>query len=103
MGFAQLPQNLSKIRNGLIRASGLKRTPLYISFIGLWVVRVGLCCLFGWVIKAPIHYLWWAITMDQIVRVSLSAIVFWRKKVISAADNLGGEDPPAVQQQAASQ
>ena len=79
MGFAQIPQNLSKIFNGTIRSAGHKYAPMMISFTGIWLVRVALCCLSGWVFHWDITALWWAIALDQLVRVALSAIFFWKK------------------------
>ena len=86
MGFAQLPQNLSKIFNGFLRSAGYKYVPMIISFSGIWLVRVVLCCLAGWVLHWPLTAIWWAIALDQIVRVAISIFVFYKKGVINAAE-----------------
>ena len=91
MGFAQIPQNLSKIFNGTIRSAGHKYAPMMISFTGIWLVRVALCCLSGWVFHWDITALWWAIALDQLVRVALSAIFFWKKRVYHTIQTM----PPA--------
>ena len=99
MGFAQIPQNLSKIFNGTIRSAGHKYTPMVISFTGIWLVRVVLCCLSGWVFHWDIVALWWAIALDQIVRILFSVIFFWKKRVYHAVEAL----PPLPEESAASQ
>lgn len=98
MGFAQIPQNLSKIFNGTIRSAGHKYTPMVISFTGIWLVRVALCCLSGWVFHWDITALWWAIALDQLVRVLFSIIFFWKKRVYHAVEALPPirEEEPAV-------
>ncbi len=97
MGFAQIPQNLSKIFNGTIRSAGHKYTPMVISFTGIWLVRVALCCLSGWVFHWDITALWWAIALDQLVRVLFSIIFFWKKRVYHAVEAL----PPIQEEQPA--
>ena len=87
-GFAQLPQNLSKIFNGTIRSAGHKYVPMAISFTGIWLVRVLLCCLAGWVFHWDIVAIWWAIALDQLVRVLLSAAFLWKKRVLHVVQTL---------------
>lgn len=93
MGFAQIPQNLSKIYNGTIRAAGHKYVPMMVSFTGIWLVRVALCCLSGWVFHWDIVALWWAILLDQVVRMIISICYFRFKKVFHVI----GELPPLEQ------
>ncbi|MDD3192823.1 MAG: MATE family efflux transporter [Oscillospiraceae bacterium] len=88
MGFAQIPQNLSKILNGTIRSAGHKYMPMVISFTGIWLVRVVLCCLSGWVFHWDIVALWWAIALDQLVRIAFSAVFFWKKRVYNTVQTL---------------
>ena len=99
MGFAQIPQNWSKIFNGTIRAAGHKYTPMIISFTGIWLVRVVLCCLSSWVFHWDIIALWWAIALDQIVRIAFSAIFFWKKRVYHTVQTL----PPLHEEKAPAQ
>lgn len=85
MGFVQLPQNLSKIFNGFLRSAGHKYVPMVISFTGLWLVRVVLCCLTGWVFHWSISAIWWSFVLDQTVRAAISMFVFWKKNAYHAA------------------
>ncbi len=88
MGFAQIPQNISKVFNGTIRSAGHKYAPMVITFVGIWLVRVALCCLGGWVFHWDITALWWAILLDQLVRAALSITFFLKEKVYHAAESL---------------
>ena len=45
MGFIQIPQNLSRIYNGTIRAMGYKNAPMLVAGFGIWIVRIPLCML----------------------------------------------------------
>ncbi len=96
MSLAQLPQNLSKSLNGFIRASGYKKTPMLISFSGLWLVRVPLSCLIGWVLVGDIRWIWWAVSFDQIVRATLSILVVWRCKIPNTVQKRIAEDRAAA-------
>ena len=88
MGFAQIPQVTSKVYNGLIRSSGGKRVPMYISFVGIWVIRVPLVILFGWVLKADIRLIWITIAADNIMRMVLSIIYMRRKDTYNYVENM---------------
>ncbi|MCL2565090.1 MAG: MATE family efflux transporter [Defluviitaleaceae bacterium] len=88
MGFAQLPQVLSRVYNGFIRSSGGKRVPMYITFTGIWLVRVPLVVLFGWILRLDINFIWMAIVADQILRISVSIIYTKRKNVYNYVDQL---------------
>jgi len=81
MGFAQIPQGLSKVYNGAIRSAGYPKFPMYNSFIGIWLVRVPVSLLAAYVFKVDIMWVWVAISLDQIVRISSSMIFFKRKKI----------------------
>ncbi len=88
MCFAQTPQDMSKVYNGTCRAAGYRNVPMYISAIGIWLVRVPLCIIFGWVLHWSITWIWITILADQLIRVSLSAFVFHKFRIISAVENL---------------
>ena len=88
VAFAQIPQNVSKLLNGTIRAAGYKKTPLAITVTGIWGVRVLLCCLIGYVMKWDIIFIWWVLDIDQIVRVLLSVWVMIRKRVLDVIKRL---------------
>lgn len=93
MGLTPIPQDMNKVYNGTMRSSGYRKMPMTISFIGIWLVRVPLAFLFGWVLHTDIRLIWCAIALDQIVRLTLSFTIFKRKKVIDTVTNL----PPLVQ------
>lgn len=81
MGFIQIPQNLSRIYNGTIRASGYKNIPMYIAGIGIWLFRIPLALLIVYVLKWDIKYIWICIAIDQIVRFILSVYIYKRKDI----------------------
>ena len=90
MGFIQIPQNLSRIYNGTIRALGYKNTPMLVAGFGIWIVRIPLCLLAAFVLKLPITAIWIVIAMDQLSRFCLSVFLYGRigKKNIFPADTL---------------
>lgn len=81
MGFIQVPQNLSKVMYGTIRAAGYKNIPMIISFLGIWAVRVPLALIFAYTLKLDIVFIWLCMAIDQIFKCTLSAIVYKVKKV----------------------
>ncbi len=85
MGFVQIPQNLSCILNGTLRASGFKNTPLIVSFIGIWLIRIPLALLVAYVLKWDTLFLWLCIALDQIVRITLSTFIFKKQNVLQSA------------------
>lgn len=88
MGFAQLPQVLSRVYNGFIRSSGGKRVPMYITFAGIWLIRMPLVIIFGWILGLDISFIWMAIVADHILRISASIIYMKRKNIYNYVDNL---------------
>jgi len=81
MGFAMIPQTMGRVYGGFIRSSGGKRIPMYISFAGIWLVRVPLVVLFGWVLRLDISFIWMAIIADHILRISVNVIYARRKNL----------------------
>ncbi len=79
MGFIQVPQNLSRVYNGTIRAAGYKNVPMFVAGFGIWIVRIPLCLLIAYVWKGSITWIWLVIAMDQLSRFLLS--VFLYKKI----------------------
>jgi putative MATE family efflux protein len=92
MGFAQIPQVLSKVFNGVIRSSGGKRVPMYISFIGIWIVRVPFILLFGLVLRLDIKYIWITIAADQISRLVISLVYMRKRRITHYVDKLIEEE-----------
>lgn len=88
MGLTPVPQDLNKVYNGFMRSAGYRRTPMAVSFVGIWVVRVPLAFLFGWILHLDIAFIWIAIALDQITRLVLSMLIFYRKKVINTVSAL---------------
>ena len=84
MGFAQIPQELAKVYNGTMRSAGLRNTPMIVSFIGIWCVRVPIALICGKWLGWDISFIWIAIALDQIVRISISLLIFRKKRVLHA-------------------
>lgn len=87
MAFAQIPQDVSKVYNGTIRAAGHRNTPMLITFVGIWCVRVPISFICGWVLHWDIKWIWIAIALDQIVRILLSMIIFKKKRVLHVIED----------------
>jgi putative MATE family efflux protein len=94
MSFAQPFQSLGRICGGFIRSSGGKRTPMYITFIGIWVVRIPLAFLFGSMLHWDIRFVWSALTADHLTRAALNFIYMRRHKVTGVVERLYGEELP---------
>ncbi len=88
MGFVQIPQNLSRIYNGTIRAAGFKNAPMLISGTGIWLIRIPLALLVTYVFKLDIIFIWLCIVVDQFTRFALSIILFKRKKINDTVLNM---------------
>lgn len=78
MGFIQIPQNLSRIYNGTIRAMGYKNAPMLVAGFGIWIVRIPLCMLAAYVLRLPLTIIWIIIAMDQVSRFLLSVGLYYR-------------------------
>lgn len=87
MGIPQVPQSMAKVYNGFLRAAGRTKTPMVISAVGIWGVRVPMALICGWLLHLDIRFLWIAIALDQCTRFTLAAIQFRRHKVIDAVSN----------------
>lgn len=87
MGIPQVPQSMVKVYNGFLRAAGRSKTPMVISAVGIWGVRVPMVLICGWLLHLDIRFLWIAIALDQCTRFALAAIQFRRHKVIDAVSN----------------
>lgn len=92
MGFIQIPQNLSRIYNGTIRAMGYKNAPMLVAGFGIWTVRIPLCMLAAYVLGLPLTAIWIIIAVDQISRFLLSAGLYYRinrkrERILEAAQD----------------
>jgi len=88
MAFAQPPQVMAKLYTGMTRAAGFKRVPMTVSFIGIWCVRVPLALLAARVLHLDITAIWWAISIDQLVRIAISIGYFYKKDILHTIDRL---------------
>lgn len=78
MGFIQIPQNLSRIYNGTIRALGHKNIPMLVAGFGIWIVRIPCCLLAAYVLHLPLVSIWLIIALDQLSRFCLSVFLHHR-------------------------
>ena len=78
MGFVQMPQNLSRIYNGTLRAMGHVNAPMLIAGFGIWVVRIPLCVLAAYVLHSPLTALWLIVAADQLSRFGISVCLYHR-------------------------
>jgi len=91
MGFAMIPQTLGRVYGGFIRSSGGKRVPMYISFAGIWLVRVPLVVIFGWILEFDISFIWMAIIADHLLRIAVNVIYAKRKKLSNFVETMEAE------------
>lgn len=80
MGFIQIPQNVSKVLNGVLRSAGYRLIPMVTSFIGTWGVRVPLAIVFTYAFRLDVIYIWMCMALDQIIKCIISWIMFKVKK-----------------------
>ena len=79
----------------MTRAAGYKRTPMLVSFIGIWCVRVPMALLCAWVLHLDITFIWWAITLDQIARILISIGIFKKKDIVNTISRLEKQEARA--------
>lgn len=92
MGFIQIPQNLSRIFNGVIRSCGYKNTPMFIAGAGIWLFRIPLALVIAYWLKWDILFIWLCIAIDQLVRFILSVGFFKFKRIEAYLDQAGQLD-----------
>jgi putative MATE family efflux protein len=79
------PFNLHGVNAGAIRGAGNGRTPMIISFIGLWLVRVPLCYISAYLIPdTSIVWIWSAMGVDIVVRFALGVVYLKRNGIPGA-------------------
>ena len=79
--IAFLPQALTMVDFGAVRAAGAKQFPLVTTVVGMWGVRIPIAALSAWVWHANIIYVFFGIAFDQFIRRAI-AIVYRKKKRI---------------------
>jgi Na+-driven multidrug efflux pump len=73
MGFSQIPQQVSGTLGGSLRGAGDTVTPMVAAAVGIWGCRISFAFLLSR--QFGIYGVWWAINIDQFVRL---LIVGWR-------------------------
>lgn len=64
---------------GIIRSGGMTRYVMWIDMIGTWIFGVPLGFLAAFVWKMPIHQVYFALSLEEVVRFLISAVVFRKK------------------------
>lgn len=64
---------------GIIRSGGMTRYVMWIDMIGTWVFGVPLGFLTAFVWKLPIHQVYFILSLEEIVRFLISAVIFRKK------------------------
>lgn len=88
MGIFSFFQNLPGIFNGALRAAGFTKVPMFISLIGIWVVRVPLILLFTFIFKFSILWIWYVICLDMIIKCILSFTIYKKKNIFDIKKSL---------------
>ena len=65
---------------GIIRSGGMTRYVMWIDMIGTWLFGVPLGLLAAFVWKLPIHYVYLALSLEEVVRLFISVVVFRKKR-----------------------
>ncbi|NLN15486.1 MAG: MATE family efflux transporter [Tissierellia bacterium] len=81
MGFSQLPQNLSGLYNGALRASGYPRAPMINTGLGIWGIRIPLILLISNYYQGNILWIWLSMALDLFFRFIFAFVSFKRKRV----------------------
>lgn len=87
MIFSQYPSHKQKIVFGYLRSCGYVKTPMIITAIGIWAVRVGMIFLFGVILHADIVVIWWIFNADQWIRELLAEGLFRQKNILHCLDD----------------
>lgn len=90
MGFIQIPQNLSRVFNGALKAAGYTRLPMLVAGIGLWGIRIPLSLILTYVFDTTIVTIWIIIAIDQLSRFILSFILYKSKNIFADYPNKVG-------------
>ena len=81
MAIGQPALAVSPVVNGILRAADHKKVPMFSTGLGIWAVRVPIIALTAFVFKGSIFIVWFAISVDQIVRLLISTGFFFKKRV----------------------
>ena len=83
MGFAQMPQNLSGLFNGVLRGAGYPNAPLIHTGTGIWLIRIPLILIVSNYFDANILWIWLCMATDLVFRFIFSYGSFKRKDVFN--------------------
>lgn len=87
MIFSQYPSHKQKIVFGYLRSCGYVKTPMIITAIGIWAVRVGMIFMFGVVLHVDIVVIWWIFNADQWTRELLAEGFFKHRRILCSLDS----------------
>lgn len=65
---------------GIIRSGGKTKYIMCVDFIGTWLFGVPLGLLAAFVLKLPIHYVYFMLSLEECVRLLITLIIFRQKK-----------------------
>ena len=74
MGLIQIPQGLTKVTSGALRAVDRKLTPMFIQLAGVWLIRLPCAYLCVRVLMLPLWTIWVCIAADQVVKYLISTV-----------------------------
>lgn len=81
VGLCLPAMSLSQIYLGGLKSAGKTRIPMLLALGGIWLIRVPLSIWFGHIAGATIIWLWYAMTLDLVVRFLVSWLLFHRAKI----------------------
>ena len=82
MGVIQIPQNLYKVNNGIIRSAGFKNAPFILHMIGTWGIRIPGAFICSMILKTPVVWVWIFMATDQTMKFVM-AVIFKKVKRIN--------------------
>ena len=65
---------------GIIRSGGMTKYVMWIDLIGTWIFGVPLGLLAAFVWKLEIPYVYFVLSLEEVIRLLISAVIFRRKK-----------------------
>lgn len=65
---------------GIIRSGGRTKYVMYIDIVGTWIFGVPLGFLAAFVLKLPIPYVYFILSLEECIRLAISVGVFRKKK-----------------------
>ncbi len=86
MIWSQYPALKQKIAIGYLKSAGMVRTPMVITFIGIFVARLFTAYIFAYVLHLGIVWIWWTMNFDQWFRDLAAEGIFKYKRVLYYLD-----------------